>query len=83
MIDLHRRAGEEGWSLLLANPQQQVVRLLQISGIDQHLTIVADAPARRDGMSLADPALDDQARLARPCSGRADRRPCCAGSRRR
>ena len=41
MIDLQRRADGEGWSLLLASPQPQVVRLLQLTGADQHLTIVA------------------------------------------
>ena len=44
MTDLHRRAGGEGWSLLLASPQPQVVRLLQLTGVDQHLTIVATHP---------------------------------------
>jgi anti-sigma B factor antagonist len=39
MIALQRRATTEGWSLLLANPQQQVVRLLRISGVDQYLMI--------------------------------------------
>jgi anti-sigma B factor antagonist len=41
MITLQRRATTEGWSLLLASPQQQVVRLLQISGVDQYLPIAA------------------------------------------
>jgi len=42
MITLQRRATTEGWSLFLANPQQQVVRLLQISGVDQYLMIAQD-----------------------------------------
>ena len=42
MIALQRRATTEGWSLLLANPQQQVVRLLHISGVDQYLMIAQD-----------------------------------------
>jgi stage II sporulation protein AA (anti-sigma F factor antagonist) len=40
IINLHRRAGTEGWSLLLKGPQRQVVRLLQLTGADQHLTLV-------------------------------------------
>jgi anti-anti-sigma factor len=40
MLNLERRAAAEGWRLLLANPSRQVVRLLQITGVDQHLTVV-------------------------------------------
>jgi anti-anti-sigma factor len=40
VINLHRRAVAEGWCLLLANSAPQVVRLLQLTGADQHLTLV-------------------------------------------
>jgi anti-anti-sigma factor len=40
MILLDRRARAEGWFLLLARPQRQVVRLLQLTGVDGHLRIV-------------------------------------------
>ena len=39
LVTLQRRAATEGSSLLLANPQQQIVRLLHISGVDQYLMI--------------------------------------------
>jgi anti-anti-sigma factor len=39
-MGLHRRGLEEGWSLVLAAPQPQVARVLEITGLDDRLTIV-------------------------------------------
>jgi stage II sporulation protein AA (anti-sigma F factor antagonist) len=49
LITLQRRATAEGWSLRLANPQQQVVRLLQISGVGEFLTIAQDRQPNATG----------------------------------
>ena len=40
LMGLYRRGVSEGWSLVLANPQPQVTRLLQITGVDSRLTVI-------------------------------------------
>ena len=40
LMGLYRRAVAEGWTLLLAAPQPQVTRLLQITGVDTRLTVI-------------------------------------------
>jgi len=44
LVILNRRAQAEGWSLTLANPQPQVVRLLRLTRLDQLLTVVERSP---------------------------------------
>jgi anti-anti-sigma factor len=43
MVELYRRAQAEGWSLVLAAPQQAVAMILRISGLDERLEIVESA----------------------------------------
>jgi anti-sigma B factor antagonist len=40
LMELYRRSVAEGWSLVLAAPQPQVTRLLQITGVDTRLTVI-------------------------------------------
>jgi anti-sigma B factor antagonist len=40
LMELYRRGVAEGWSLVLAAPQPQVSRLLQITGVDARLTVI-------------------------------------------
>ena len=42
-MDVARRARRQGWSLEIANPSEPVGRLLQLTGLDQSLDIVADS----------------------------------------
>lgn len=39
LMGLYRRGVAEGWSLVLAAPQPQVTRLLQITGVDSRVTV--------------------------------------------
>ena len=40
LMGLYRRGVAEGWSLVVAAPQPQVTRLLQITGVDARLTVI-------------------------------------------
>lgn len=39
LMGLYRRGVAEGWSLVVAAPQPQVTRLLQITGVDSRVTV--------------------------------------------
>jgi hypothetical protein len=41
-VVLNRRAGEEGWSLQLVRPAQPVLKVFQISGLEEHLDFTAE-----------------------------------------
>lgn len=39
LIEFHQRFGEKGGALVIASPSAALVRLLDISGLDQHLNV--------------------------------------------
>jgi anti-anti-sigma factor len=46
LVDVHRRAQSEGWSLVLTSPQRQVTTILRLTGLDERLEIVEAGPHR-------------------------------------
>jgi len=47
LIGLHERALREGWEFRVVRPPEQVLKIFQISGIDQHLRFI-DAPGAEE-----------------------------------
>ena len=45
MVWAHKRMAERGHQLLLADPNPLILRLLRISGLDRHLTVVSEEAA--------------------------------------
>jgi anti-sigma B factor antagonist len=43
LITAHRRAGQDGCAFVLRSPRRAVLRTLQLTGLDEHLTIEAPA----------------------------------------
>ena len=52
LIAAHRRAAEAGRRVVLARPCPAVVRLIEISGLSDHLTVAGE------GTDISDPAPD-------------------------
>ncbi len=42
IVVLNRRAAEGGWSLQLVRPAQPVLKVFQISGLEEHLDFIAE-----------------------------------------
>jgi anti-sigma B factor antagonist len=42
IVVLNRRSAEEGWTLQLVRPPQPVLKVFQISGLEEHLNFIAE-----------------------------------------
>ena len=46
LIDLHDRAGADGWSLALVNPSEPTRAVFEITGAEENLPVVEEPPGR-------------------------------------